>query len=594
MTKRSADFRDEDRPQASKKSTAAQADSPVLFRTDYSRGGEAGCNTFAAYSVLIVSGDGSVVEVLQAPDSPANATPTELLARNVDEIWPGEPRGRLVTQVKRTIRSRQVASTEYTTDADGSHHDFVFIPQGRDRALVVVRDISDRKTAYSRMEQLAYLDDKTKLPNRQYLFEELQRCTEVLRLRDGRAAVICLDISSGDGQNNPVNSTQHDMIFVELASRLTHELRGANAREVDDYERYSVAARIDYSQFGVILPVIDSGSDAESVVKRLLDVLQQPIKTSSHDVRVTVRAGIALFPQDGTDADTLYANAITAMEDARSSAATPYKLHSGTVRLRALQRKDLEVELRSALDNDEFAVEYLPIVSSRDRSVVSVEALLRWPKNVFRPRSIQKIIAVAENTGLILPIGDWVLQKSCEAIGQWRKGGWVHPRISVNLSVQEFSRADLVSRIETTLEKNNIDPQDLDVEITEYTLFRDAMKNYAMCANLKSLGVGIVLDDYGTGACSLAHVARSPVNAIKIDNSFVANAIEDQNERAACAAISAMARSLGKKIIAEGIETEEQAEMLIEQGCDALQGFLFCKPNTVEGIQAFVAGGDTV
>lgn len=591
MGRRSTTHRNDTPQVTSSESTGSGRGARTLFGSKIARGAGADSEPPSAHSVLIVSGDGRVVDVVQAPDGYGDDANSTLVGTSIDDLWTGEPAGRLATQVQRTVRSRQVASAEYPTATGSGHHDFVFVPQGRDRVTVVVRDISERTTAFTRMEQLAFLDDTTKLPNRQFLVEELKRCIDILKLREGRAAVLCLDVSGSDGQNNSMNSRQHDAVLIELASRLTHELRGANEQEVDDYERYTVAARIEYSQFGVVLPVIDSGADAENVAKRLIDVLQQPIKMAGRELRVNVRAGIALFPQDGTEADTLYANAITAMEDARSNASTPYKLHSGTVRMRALQRQDLELELRAALDNDEFSVEFLPVVSARDRVVSSVEALLRWPSNVFCPQSIQKIIAVAENTGLILPIGDWVLQKSCEALLVWRANGWADARISVNLSVQEFSRDDLVTRISTILGKFAIEPSALEVEISEYTLFRDAMKGYTMCSALKALGVGVIVDDYGTGACSLAHVARSPVTAIKIDNSFVANAATDPNDRAACAAIGALARSLGKKIIAEGVETEDQASLLLEQGCDALQGFLICKPTSVEGIQEFVAQG---
>lgn len=535
-------------------------------------------------AVLVVAGNGAIAEVLQAPDSTDGAPPSALTGSDIDDLWPGDGPDRLKISVRRAIRSRQVQSLEFATSRDDAHYDFVVVPNGRDRAMVVARDVSARKSAYSRMQRLAYLDDVTKLPNRQFLFEELSRCTDLLRLQEGRAAVLCVDIATGEASGSELDSKQQDEIYVELASRLTHELRGVNEPDVDDYERYSVAARIEYRQFGIILPVIESGADAEGVAERLIDTLQQPIKFAHKDVRVTARVGISLFPQDGTDADTLYGNAVTAMEDARNNQAGPYKFHSGTVRLRALQRQDLELELKAALERDEFAIEFLPIVNAASRKVASVEALLRWPQNVFGGKSIQKVISLAENTGLILPIGDWVLRKSCEALRNWHAAGWLDLRISVNLSVQEFSREDLVERVTNVLRNYSLDGHCLDLEITEFALFRDAMKNYPICNGLRDIGVAVVVDDYGTGACSLAHVARSPVAAIKIDNSFVANALDNEQDRAACAAISAMARRLGKRIIAEGVETEEQAEMLREQGCNELQGYLICRPTGAAGI----------
>ena len=564
-----------------------QPKEPGLFRAGLSRDSEASANSgLAGQAVLVVTGDGRIAEVLQAPDLSSDLAPSALIDTAIDELWPGDPADRIALHVRRAIRSRTVQSAEYRSESDHSYHDFVFVPYGRDRVMIVARDVSERRDEFSRIEKLAYVDDVTKLPNRQFLFEELERCTNLLRLQEGRAAVICFDIAVVGG-GSPT-SKQFDSVFIELASRMLHELRGANEVDVDDYERYSVAARTDHSQFGVVLPVIESGADAEGVTRRLIDTLQQPIKLTHREIKVIARAGIALFPQDGTDSATLYMNAAAAMEDARTSNTDPYKFHSGTVRLRALQRQDLQHELRAALERDEFAVEFLPIVSAADRKFQSLEALLRWPENVFGPQSIAKIISIAENTGLILPIGDWVLRKSCEALKSWHACGWPDLRVSVNLSTQEFSRVDLADRIADILESCAVDARYLDIEITEYSLFRDAMRGYAMCANLKTLGVGITVDDYGTGACSLAHVARSPVDAIKIDNSFVANAVSEDIDRDACAAIAAMAKRLGKRIIAEGVETEQQAEILVSQGCDELQGFLICRPSPAEDIKALL------
>lgn len=588
MSKRSADSRKESAHDPTDES-GEHVNVPSLFESAIFRAPESGTTQAAGgQAVLVVSADATIAEVIQAPESFAGETLSTLVGTDIDTIWAGDPAGRLATHVKRAVRSRQVQSAEYWTESDDSYHDFIFIPHGRDRVMVVARDVSERKTEFSRIERLAYLDDITTLPNRQFLFEELERCTDLLKLQEGRAAVICFDIKSGDGEGGS-SSKRHNVIFRELASRLTHELRGANSLDIDDYERYSVAARIEYSQFGVILPVIENGADAEGVTRRLLDTLQQPIKLENGDAKVSARAGIALFPQDGTDTDTLYSNAVAAMEDARNNDSTPYKFHSGTVRLRALQRQDLQLELRAALDRDEFTVEFLPTVDAESREVRAFEALLRWPENVFGPQSIQKVISIAENTGLILPIGDWVLRQACECLKGWHDAGWPDLRVSVNLSVQEFSREDLAERIASILQESAIEPHFLDIEITEYSLFRDAMKNYVMCSSLKNLGIGIVIDDYGTGACSLAHVARSPVDGIKIDNSFVTNATHESVDRAACAAIAAMAARLGKRIIAEGVETEEQATMLKEQGCDELQGFVICKPTSAEGVLSFLS-----
>jgi len=378
-----------------------------------------------------------------------------------------------------------------------------------------------------------------------------------------------------------------------LSTRLTRGLRGVNQPESKDQERYSIVARIDYRQFAVVLPIIQAGSDAATVAGRLSESMQQPINTGSREVTVCVSTGIALFPQDGADAETLFENAAAATTDAKSSRTARQRFHSGTIKERALKRQDLELELRSALEREEFDLNYLPIVQPDTGNAVTAEALLRWPQTVFGARSIEKLVSLAEYTGLIVPIGEWVLRHSCTQLYAWHSAGHPDLRLAVNLSVQEFSRADLVRRIAIILDECSIDPHFIDLEITEHILFRDAMKDFARCTELKELGARIVVDDYGTGACSLAHLSRSPIDAVKIDGSFVTHSGTNPDDRAACAAAIAMAHALNLKVVAESVETEEQAALLQELGCDYLQGFLFCEPKPATEFSDYLASQDS-
>lgn len=248
--------------------------------------------------------------------------------------------------------------------------------------------------------------------------------------------------------------------------------------------------------------------------------------------------------------------------------------------MRALKRQDLELELKSALARDEFDLNYLPIVEADSKNPVALEALLRWPQTVFGAKSTKKLVDLAEYTGLIIPIGEWVLRRGCANLNTWHSCGHPEMRLAVNLSVQEFSRADLVQRIADILDENSIDPRFIDVEITEHILFRDAMRKFVTCKALKKLGVRVVVDDYGTGACSLTHLALSPIDAIKIDGSLVSNLGMDAAYDAACAAAIKMAHALGLTVVAEYVETEEQAALLQKKECDFLQGFLFCEPTS--------------
>lgn len=529
-------------------------------------------------AVVLVSRDGTICNFLRRPDGISETSMSELCGSPIERLWPAELATLVRNSIKRTLRSRQVHSGEFEDLGDGGHYEIIFVAQGHDRALVIIRDISEQKIAISEMQQLAYVDDVTGLPNREYLLRQLSRITDGLRIKEGRAAVIHFDIDQIDLAGSASGKIKEDEILKELSTRLTRGLRGVNQPDAKDQERYSIVARIDYRQFALVLPTIQAGADAAAVAERLSESMQQPINTGSREVTVWVSTGIALFPQDGADANTLFENAAAATTDAKRSRTNRQRFHSGTVKERALKRQDLELELRSALEREEFDLNYLPIVQPDTGITVTAEALLRWPQTVFGTRSIEKLVSLAEYTGLIVPIGEWVLRRSCSQLKAWHTAGHPELRLAVNLSVQEFSRADLVQRIAIILDECSIDPHFIDFEITEHTLFRDAMKEFARCTEFKELGARIVVDDYGTGACSLAHLSRSPIDAVKIDGSFVTHSGINPDDRAACAAATAMAHALNLKVVAESVETEEQAALLQELGCDYLQGFLFCEP----------------
>ena len=532
--------------------------------------------------VLVVSRDGSICDVLEGAEGSSAGLANNPAEASVESLGLHGLTERVRHNTKRALRSRQVLREDF--QCNQKHFELTFIAQGRDRVLLIIRNVSEQKNAISRVRHLAYMDEPTGLPNREFLLAELGRITDELRLKGRRGAVLCFDIDKLDLSGYASGTKNQDAVLQVLAARLTNGLRSVNDTAPEDPQRYSIAARTDFRQFAVILPAMDSGSDAAAVAERLADSLQQPIRIENKDIKVSARAGIALFPQDGTDAMTLFENSIAAMTDAKSRQTGLHKFHSGTVNVRALQRQDMELELKSALHREELDLHYLPIVAAHSREVVTTEALLRWPQTTLGEQSIQSVVSLAEHTGMIVPIGEWVMHRGCEQLRAWHESGYTELRLAVNLSVQEFSRPDLAQRIAEILELCSIEPQFLDCEITEHMLFRDAMKNYATCRQLKELGTGILLDDYGTGVCSLANLAHSPIDAIKIDNSFVANSATDTDDEAACAAATAMAHELGMSVIAEGVETHEQAEMLQTQGCDFLQGFLFCKPSPANQI----------
>lgn len=531
---------------------------------------------------LVLSGDGAICNVLH---STFDIAPNE----SIDSLWPKETCARIRTNLRQALRNRKFFSEEYEQELSGRCAEFTYIAQGRDRVMLVARDTSRRRRTISKLRRLAFLDGATTLPNREFFASELQSIVEHQRLREGRVAVICCHIDDLDLQYGAIGTSRYDEILQELGARLVNELRGANTAEKTDYDRRTVIARIDFQRFGIVLPSVETGSDAEAVTERLTELLNKPVEIDGKQYRIRMYSGIGLFPQDGSDEKTLYSNAVAALEEARSREAGSILFHSGTVKLKTLQRQDLEVELRSALDRGSFALNFLPMVDPASNEVRTIEALLRWPESVMGYHSTSKIIALAERTGLIVAIGEWVLRESFDQLKSWQNAGWKDLRVAVNLSMQEFSRMDIATRLAALMLQVGIQPSDVDLEITEKMLARDAIAGYKAMDALKSLGVRLILDDFGTGTCSLAQLAHSPVDGIKIDNSLVADVLTCEQDRAACEAAVSSAHIFGLTAVAEGVETKEQAALLQELGCDLLQGFHFSKPLSSIDMHDFLA-----
>ncbi len=539
----------------------------------------------SGHVLLVVNQAGKIASVTEANGLTSTAR-QNLVDCKLAEVFDDADADLLKRAVSRALRSRSM-QVEQASD-DDSVHEYICIPQGRDRVLLVLRDISESQHKLNRVEALAFRDDVTGLPNRQSLLTELSRVLDWQRIQEGRLALILIEVQSVGELAGSIPDGAEQLILKELASRLRDHLRGVNDTAEDDIERYSVVARSDYRQFGIILPSIDSGEDAESVATRLVESLQAPISVGTRDVTIGAAAGIALFPQDGGEADELFSNASAASQDALHNRDSSYCFHTGTVRLRALQRQDVAADLRSALERGEFVLGYQPIVAAGSGEVRSVEALLRWPTEIFGARTTQKIITMAEYTGLIVDIGEWVIANSLKAYRGWQQATGLEARLAVNLSTREFVAPNLAGRIEKMLEDTGVEPGCLDIEIRETVLFRDAMKNFETARALEALGVGLVIDDFGTGSSSIAHLAESPIRGLKIDGTYVAGIEANPVDRATCAAAIGMGRSLDCTVTGEGVETEQQAAFLRDAGCTHLQGFLVSEALSEDDMLGFL------
>ncbi len=305
---------------------------------------------------VVISDDGAICATLQAPEGSE-------VPGSIDEMWPNETGDRVRNNVRRVLRSREFFTEEVQHGDSGKSTEHIYVAQGRDRVLLIMRDTTHRHQVMSRLQRLAFVDHVTGLPNREFFYDELKKVCEQQRLREGRAAVISVHIEDFDSQHGSISANRYSDVLQELCQRLVRELRGVNSLDDSDFERRTIIARVDFHRIGIILPSIEIGSDAESVTERLVHLLQEPVDIKGKSLSTSVYAGIGLFPQDGADAGTLAANSNAALDEARAGEPGNVSFHSGTLQLQTLQRQDLEVEIKAALERGSFALEVLALQS---------------------------------------------------------------------------------------------------------------------------------------------------------------------------------------------------------------------------------------
>jgi predicted signal transduction protein with EAL and GGDEF domain len=366
-------------------------------------------------------------------------------------------------------------------------------------------------------------------------------------------------------------------LLLEMARRLRGCVR-------DD----DTVARLGGDEFTIILSELRHPEDAVTVADKIIAAVQKSMIIGGMPIEVSASIGIALYPVDGTDPESLLRNADSAMYRAKESGRNTYQLCTDEMKGRALQRLSLETKLRRALQEEQLVLHYQPQVSLSDGKVIGAEALLRWndPERgwVF-PGSF---IPVAEESRLILPIGDWVLRTACAQMREWRDRGLDLPRLSINLSPRQFQQQDLVDTVRRVLEETRLEAKALDIEITEGTAMANAEATIETLHALRELGCSISIDDFGTGYSSLSYLKRFPITCVKIDGAFVRDLTRNEGDAAIVTAVIAIARSLKLRVIAEGVETEEQLTFLRRRRCDAAQGYYFSRPVAAEGLEDYV------
>jgi diguanylate cyclase len=438
----------------------------------------------------------------------------------------------------------------------------------------------------NRFRQLAHYDSLTGLPNRTLFLDRMNQIIESARRHHRKAAVLFIDLDNFKRINDSLGHSFGDEILKITADRLRHCARSCDAvmgpwREVS-------AARLGGDEFTILLSEIDAADNCTLVAQRILQAFVEPMRLQDDEVIMTPSIGIATFPEDGDDVQTLLKNADLAMYFAKHSGPNSFQYHQDSMNASTLQRITLEKNLRQAIAREEFTLHYQPQTDMISGALKGAEALLRWDNVELGSVPPAEFVPIAEQCGLILAIGEWVLRTACEQAKKWRDRGVPLPRIGVNVSAKQFYQQNFPQVVERVLLETGLEPQVLEIEITESLLMEDTERAIATMHGLRTLGVQIALDDFGTGYSSLSRLKEFPIDCLKIDHSFVRDISTDANDQAIASAVLAMAVSLNMRVVAEGVETSEQFDFLKLKQCNEMQGYLICRPLPPEKLEEFL------
>ena len=438
-------------------------------------------------------------------------------------------------------------------------------------------DITERKLTEQRVHHVAQHDVLTGLPNRSLLQDRLGQAIAYAN-RSGRPMwVMLIDLDRFKFVNDSMGHKAGDVLLMTVAARLTASLRDTDT-----------VARLSGDEFVVILSEDHDEPLTPEIVQRVMDSVAQPVMLGTKEFFVTCSIGVAVYPSEGTPADSLIEHADIAMYSAKKMGRNNFQFYTPAMNEESLERVRIEGALRNALERNEFVLHYQPQVDLKTGQIVGMEALIRWQHPELGMVPPNRFIGIAEETGLIVQIGAWVLRTACAQNKAWQDAGLGRLRVAVNLSARQFGAADLISGLEAVLQDTALDPDCLEIELTESLFMSDVTPAVELLHRMKSLGVNLSIDDFGTGYSSLSYLSRFPIDVLKIDRSFVADITHDANDAAIVTSIIALAHNLKLAVIAEGVETLDQLDYLRSHGCDEMQGYYFSKPLAAEDFEVLL------
>jgi diguanylate cyclase (GGDEF)-like protein len=456
--------------------------------------------------------------------------------------------------------------------------DYIVKGQGDGHLINRVIDYSiERKKDIEELSYLANYDSLTGLANRPLFRERLDRALIRADRNKSLVALFVIDLDRFKNVNDTLGHDAGDKLLIDVASRLRKCTREGDT-----------IARLGGDEFTIIMEDIKSIDDAVTVAEKALSFMQEKFHIREHDIFVTPSIGITIYPIDDTNSGNLFVNADSAMYDAKESGRNCYRFYTANMNSHLIKQINLEAKLRRAIENEEFVLYYQPKFNVNEKYPIGAEALIRWVDPDEGMISPALFIPLAEETGLIGPITDWVIKQACWQNSQWQQQGYRPIRMAVNLSPKQFNREDIVSRIFNQIISSDLSPKYVELEITEGALVEDVEKSCEIMMKLKKWGIHVSIDDFGTGYSSLSYLKKFPLDTLKIDQSFVRDLMQDSDDAAIVSAIIAMAKSLKFNVIAEGVENQEQLNYLAAHGCNEVQGYFTGRPVPAEEFEQFM------
>ncbi len=455
-----------------------------------------------------------------------------------------------------------------------------------------LQDITERKISEDRIKHLAYYDNLTSLPNRQLFREQAQITLRQARRNSTSAALLYLDLDRFKHVNDTLGHSAGDKFLQLLSQRILASLRDTDIvtpplPSSDDIDTF--VARLGGDEFILLVGDLQHAEDAAIIARRILANIAKPLMLEGQEFFPSGSIGIAIYPDDGNNLDTLLKNADTAMYHVKAEGKDNFAFYQTEMNATAMHKLQLEGKLRRALENDEMVLHYQPQVDAQTGELLAVEALVRWEDPEEGLISPGEFIPLAEETGLIVPLGLWVLQTACKQCRIWMDAGYRPIRIAVNISSRQFRERDFIESVRQAVAGHGIKPSQIEIELTESLIMSDVEESIGKLQQLKAMGMKISVDDFGTGYSSLSYLKRLPLDVLKIDRQFITEVANDENDAAIVNAIISLARSLKLSTVAEGVETREQLAFLSSQGCTSIQGYFISKPLPADELLEFLA-----